>query len=205
MSEEFRSFFEQFGPVMESIVLVDKATNRSRGFGFVTFENVCTAKKLLAIGHREGSCPPNPTTGRLKMQGKTIEVKTAQPKESSRRFIPTVNRYDPRLAPPVTLAGDPCVIPVPPTHDFAYSPQPYYPSPGAVFAGYYRIPGYPEMDVVTVGIPLAQPPVMMEGYAPAYFFSPYGVPTMIPQASVLPPEYPDIMGKEDGIDHDNTA
>jgi hypothetical protein len=121
---------------------------------------------------------------------------------------------------PAPLAGDPCAITVQSPHDFAYSPQPYYPAPyyhapyypapGAAFAGYgapmyYHMPGYPEMDLMTVGIPQAQPSVMMEGIAPAYFFPPYGVPTMIPQASVLPPEYPDMMGKEDGMDHDNTA
>jgi len=32
-------FFEEFGPVVDSIVMVDQNTKRSRGFGFVTFED----------------------------------------------------------------------------------------------------------------------------------------------------------------------
>lgn len=37
--EGFYAFFNQFGPVIDSIVMVDRLTKRSRGFGFVTFAN----------------------------------------------------------------------------------------------------------------------------------------------------------------------
>jgi hypothetical protein len=37
--EEFREFFEQYGAVADSIVMFDRDTHRSRGFGFVTFED----------------------------------------------------------------------------------------------------------------------------------------------------------------------
>jgi RNA recognition motif-containing protein len=36
--EEFREFFEQFGTLIDSVVMFDRETRRSRGFGFVTFE-----------------------------------------------------------------------------------------------------------------------------------------------------------------------
>ena len=32
-----RQFFEQFGEVIDSVVMIDRVTKRSRGFGFVTF------------------------------------------------------------------------------------------------------------------------------------------------------------------------
>ena len=37
--DALRSAFEAFGAVEEAIVVTDRETNRSRGFGFVTFEN----------------------------------------------------------------------------------------------------------------------------------------------------------------------
>lgn len=35
--KQFLCFFEQFGEVIDSVVMVDRNTKRSRGFGFVTF------------------------------------------------------------------------------------------------------------------------------------------------------------------------
>jgi RNA recognition motif-containing protein len=34
---EFLDFFQRFGEVIDSVVMVDRLTKRSRGFGFVTF------------------------------------------------------------------------------------------------------------------------------------------------------------------------
>jgi len=34
---QFLEFFKQFGPVIDSVVMLDRTTKRSRGFGFVTF------------------------------------------------------------------------------------------------------------------------------------------------------------------------
>jgi len=36
---EFLRFFERFGTVIDSVVMFDRDTRRSRGFGFVTFED----------------------------------------------------------------------------------------------------------------------------------------------------------------------
>jgi len=37
--EELRSLFEQYGEVEESIIITDKFSGRSKGFGFVTMAN----------------------------------------------------------------------------------------------------------------------------------------------------------------------
>jgi hypothetical protein len=37
--EEFRAFFAQFGAIVDSVVMFDRETCRSRGFGFVKFLN----------------------------------------------------------------------------------------------------------------------------------------------------------------------
>merc|ERR1719473_2433907 len=37
-SDTLREYFSQFGPILDSSVLADSVTKRSRGFGFVEFE-----------------------------------------------------------------------------------------------------------------------------------------------------------------------
>lgn len=36
-SESLRSYFEQFGDIIEAVVITDKHTGRSKGYGFVSF------------------------------------------------------------------------------------------------------------------------------------------------------------------------
>lgn len=71
---EFRDFFSQFGELYESVVMFDRETRRSRGFGFVTYVNPDVSKSLLQMGsYGDG-------IGRLVMRGKTCEVKAAAPR-----------------------------------------------------------------------------------------------------------------------------
>jgi len=81
-AEEFRIFFEQFGTLVDSVVMFDRETGRSRGFGFVTYEDPVACRKLLMMGN-EGSDPNNALKliGRIEMQGKICEMKAATPKE----------------------------------------------------------------------------------------------------------------------------
>eukprot|EP00543_Licmophora_paradoxa_P001559 CAMPEP_0202443676 /NCGR_PEP_ID=MMETSP1360-20130828/2866_1 /ASSEMBLY_ACC=CAM_ASM_000848 /TAXON_ID=515479 /ORGANISM="Licmophora paradoxa, Strain CCMP2313" /LENGTH=250 /DNA_ID=CAMNT_0049059413 /DNA_START=819 /DNA_END=1571 /DNA_ORIENTATION=- len=59
--------------------MFDRETRRSRGFGFVTYGDPAVCRRLLSSGDGDG------TVGRLEMQGKTCEIKSAQPKEKSFR------------------------------------------------------------------------------------------------------------------------
>lgn len=45
--DSLRAFFEQIGEVVEVKVIVDKFTNRSRGFGFVTMATAELAKQAM--------------------------------------------------------------------------------------------------------------------------------------------------------------
>lgn len=45
--QELRDFFAQYGEVEDAFILRDRATGRSKGFGFVTFVNEDDAKKAL--------------------------------------------------------------------------------------------------------------------------------------------------------------
>jgi hypothetical protein len=67
-TEEFRWFFEQYGNVMDSVIMFDRMTTRSRGFGFVTFDDPHVCQQLIQMG-------------RLPMRNdKLVEIKAAEPK-----------------------------------------------------------------------------------------------------------------------------
>ena len=61
-----RQAFEQFGEVTDAVVITDRATGRSRGFGFVTFANPEDAD--TAIEQMNGQ----------DLEGRTINVNEAQ-------------------------------------------------------------------------------------------------------------------------------
>jgi RNA recognition motif-containing protein len=57
--KELQETFSQFGEITEAVVIVDKYSRRSKGFGFVTFADDESAKKAVSemngkdIGGRE--------------------------------------------------------------------------------------------------------------------------------------------------------
>mmetsp|Transcript_14947 Transcript_14947/g.32314 ORF Transcript_14947/g.32314 Transcript_14947/m.32314 type:complete len:442 (-) Transcript_14947:2533-3858(-) len=68
----FLEFFEQFGDVIDSVVMIDRQTKRSRGFGFVTFADEGVARSLLT------TIPGK--TGVVNIMGKSCEIKASEPK-----------------------------------------------------------------------------------------------------------------------------
>lgn len=78
--EDFLGFFQQFGAVVDSVVMFDKETRRSRGFGFVTFEDLSVAQALL------NKSKENP--GTIKIKDKVCELKAAEPKAPSHNTRP---------------------------------------------------------------------------------------------------------------------
>ena len=60
-----RAAFEPFGPVVEAKVIVERETGRSRGFGFVTFEEESAAAEAM-----------NTMNGQT-LEGRTIRVNSA--------------------------------------------------------------------------------------------------------------------------------
>lgn len=47
-----RDFFSQFGKVIDSTVMLDRETGRSKGFGFVSFEDA-NVEPILGFGKLE--------------------------------------------------------------------------------------------------------------------------------------------------------
>ncbi|KAG1768808.1 hypothetical protein EDD22DRAFT_949260 [Suillus occidentalis] len=71
-SESMRDFFSQFGKVIDSTVMLDRETGRSKGFGFVSFEDT-NVQPFLGFGN-------------LEIDGKLIDVKLAQPRYQRDNF-----------------------------------------------------------------------------------------------------------------------
>jgi RNA recognition motif-containing protein len=46
-AESMRAFFTKFGKVVDATVMVDRETGRSKGFGFVTFEDNSSDSQLV--------------------------------------------------------------------------------------------------------------------------------------------------------------
>jgi RNA-binding protein Musashi len=64
---DLREYFSQYGRVVDAVVLVDKRTNRSRGFGFVRFLSGTSVE--LVVKNRPGH----------EIRGKWVDVKRAVP------------------------------------------------------------------------------------------------------------------------------
>lgn len=69
IDEDLRSYFAEYGEVTSAKVIVDKYTNRSKGFGFVEMSDDEAAQK--AIAELDGAT----------VEGRSIKVSVAKPKE----------------------------------------------------------------------------------------------------------------------------
>merc|ERR1712096_421494 len=49
--EEFEAYFNKFGHVTDAVIMVEKATQKPRGFGFVTFETESIAEAVIRERH----------------------------------------------------------------------------------------------------------------------------------------------------------
>src|SRR5687768_16399744 len=69
VDEDLRSYFAEYGDVTSAKVIMDKYTNRSKGFGFVEMSDDVAAQK--AIDELDGAT----------VDGRSIKVSVARPKE----------------------------------------------------------------------------------------------------------------------------
>jgi RNA recognition motif-containing protein len=65
-----KEFFSEAGEVVDSVVITDRATGRSKGFGFVEFADEDQAKKALEMFNGK------------EFDGRTIKVDYAKPQQS---------------------------------------------------------------------------------------------------------------------------
>jgi len=79
--DDLKEMFSQYGEVEEAVVIKDKFSGRSKGFGFVTFANEESAQK--AISEMNGK----------EVQGREIKVNEAKPMEPRENRPPRRDRY----------------------------------------------------------------------------------------------------------------
>jgi len=65
-AEDLKTAFSKYGPILDAAVIPDRNTGRSRGFGFVTFENPPDAEE--AVKHMNGA----------ELDGRTLKVNRAE-------------------------------------------------------------------------------------------------------------------------------
>jgi RNA recognition motif-containing protein len=68
-NDTLNELFAQYGAITEAIVISDRDSGRSKGFGFVTFTNPEDAKKALEMDGKE-------------IDGRAIVVNVAKPREA---------------------------------------------------------------------------------------------------------------------------
>ena len=72
-NDSLKELFSQFGEVVEAIVITDRMTGKSKGFGFVTFADEKAAAAAVEKMHRS------------EIDGRNIVVNVARPREERPR------------------------------------------------------------------------------------------------------------------------
>ncbi|KAF0901817.1 hypothetical protein E2562_006451 [Oryza meyeriana var. granulata] len=67
--DKLKEHFSSYGKVVEHQIMLDHGTGRSRGFGFVTFENEDAVERVISEGRMHD------------LGGKQVEIKKAEPKK----------------------------------------------------------------------------------------------------------------------------
>ncbi|KAF4348066.1 hypothetical protein CsatB_008136 [Cannabis sativa] len=121
-TDEMHRYFEQFGDILEAVIITDKNTGKSKGYGFVTFRDPESARRACAnpnpvIDGRRANCNiaslgrprPSPPRGRNSQGGSPFQGGSPQ------NAIPTYSGVPPTLPPP----------PPPPPPSLVYQPYGY--------------------------------------------------------------------------------
>jgi len=109
---EFRQYFETFGAVSDAQIMTERQSGHSRGFGFVTFEDDPVARNVIKNHHV--------------IQGKTVEVKKAQPKKSERPPVHVLHPYPVPIFPSYPIGYAPSIFGQHLYHHQPMAYDPYY-------------------------------------------------------------------------------
>lgn len=186
-NESLRAYFEKFGPISEAQIMKDRVRGRSRGFGFVTFEDDDAVPKVLSVAEH-------------RLDGKLVDVKKAEPKKAT-----TPTTVTPGV-PPLQLAfTQPAVAHIHPSPNssprgsLAFGVLNSYPFPGYIFPAPYQVANPPE-NLSNLGF------VAGPGFADAtsqYLFSPYTSPRGSFAEADLPTDFAELsMGPFRRMSHD---
>ncbi|KAM0937365.1 putative RNA recognition motif domain, nucleotide-binding alpha-beta plait domain superfamily [Dioscorea sansibarensis] len=77
--DDFRSYFEQFGVVIDAVIVCESVTGRPRGFGFITFESEESVRDVMQRSDLQDGSKHMHLLG-----GSHVEVKIANPRQNNR-------------------------------------------------------------------------------------------------------------------------
>ncbi|KAJ9545456.1 hypothetical protein OSB04_025163 [Centaurea solstitialis] len=158
-TDEMRTYFQQFGDILEAVIITDKITGKSKGYGFVTYRDPESAKRACEdpnpmIDGRRANCniaslgrPRSSSQGRN--QGGNIGLNTMGQGASSSSYGGVV----PPLGPPPPPPPPPSVM-YPPygyttyAPDYAYQQQAMY-NPALQQPYYHQVYGGPTPPTVS--------------------------------------------------------
>ena len=72
--DSLKELFAQYGEIVEAIIISDRMSGRSKGFGFITFANEADAEKAVAEMNEK------------EIEGRKIMVNVARPREDRGGF-----------------------------------------------------------------------------------------------------------------------
>ncbi|KAG8059380.1 hypothetical protein GUJ93_ZPchr0002g25736 [Zizania palustris] len=125
-SKGLQEHFQQYGEILEAVVICDRETGRSKGYGFVTFRDPESAREAVRI--------PNPTIGGRRANCNIASMGPPRPPPPpSRERVPRGSHFpdQPQMGPPPYNMGGRMASPqmINPAHPMYYHPQ-YHPQIG---------------------------------------------------------------------------
>lgn len=129
--EAMRDYFQQFGDILEAVIISDKLTGRSKGYGFVTFKEAEAARKACEdatpmINGRRANCNLA-SLGARRPRPAAAQAAQQQPPKGS---IVGPRSGSPAVAPPASHVQwyyPPAATPASPYHQHHHHPNlPFY-------------------------------------------------------------------------------
>lgn len=93
---DLRVFFGRYGKVMEVVIMYDQEKKKSRGFGFLSFEDESSVERVT-------------TEHYINLHGKQVEIKKAEPRDGSggNKMNSEVNQWGPPQNAPLGMMQGP--------------------------------------------------------------------------------------------------
>ncbi|KAG9129680.1 hypothetical protein Leryth_017758 [Lithospermum erythrorhizon] len=188
-TDVMQSYFEQFGEILEAVIITDKNTGKSKGYGFVTFRDPESARSACAmtnpvIDGRRANCNiaslgrPRPSPPRGRTQGGNYQGGIVLPQAASSSFSGVAGSLPP-LPPPAPLLYPPAAYGYTPySQSYGYHQHPhYYPqlygattTSSGMGSPYYYGAGYSNMQASLRGAFSAATQTRFQG--PSYLYYP---------------------------------
>jgi len=184
---DLRSFFSNYGEVCEVVIMYDQEKKKSRGFGFLSFENEIARERAVADHF-------------VMIQNKQVEIKRAEPRTfhvngnsvkeqqiSEQWVVQQQNGHapSPMAPPPPPPPHQPPPAPAPAPAPVAHAPNGW--TPNASYPAQYGSP--PTMPPAQWSQPPPTPPTQWATYASPPPPSSVAPPTFYPAPATPTPSY----------------